>query len=359
MSDFNLAGLESALGDLSEEQQQNGKLLQEQGIISGEYLAEFDPFEIEIDKDQPRKKVSDEWISELAGLINTNGLEQFPVVEMVDDKPLHRIGMCRILSYRKLQEQYPDETRFKKIPVVVREYKERDGMSKVAVVRIGQLIENKGRLNPDPIDEAGTVAELVKEIGRDKLIEQFNEQGRDVSQSWVTKRIKLAECEADVVKDCMDAGVVDIEARILLNRLYKADQDAYYALMDQVNDNEIQGSVREAAKKAWKAFNDNAVKEPVINTSEHSGVGSVVDRLPNENADYDDKQTSKKPAKKPVEVQDDAAPEQEESEGSTIIVEVDDVVVSGNQVTLIVDDNEPNYAFTLPDGMTIEIKREN
>jgi len=50
MSDFNLAGLESALGDLSEEQQQNGKLLQEQGIISGEYLAEFDPFEIEIDK---------------------------------------------------------------------------------------------------------------------------------------------------------------------------------------------------------------------------------------------------------------------------------------------------------------------
>lgn len=375
--DFSLDSLANAFkeADMNETEEVSKELVA-QGITSGEQLLEIDDSDIEFDPNQPRKEIAEGWIEELADAIYKNGLQQFPVIEAHDGaRPfVLRIGECRIRAWRLIRELHPEDERFQRIPVIRREYKERDGLPKIAVVRLGQIIENAKRENPPIMDEAIAIFELTKLIGRKRVTEELSaSRQRKVSESWVSKRIALAKCDEQVIGDCNTNDIDDIESRILLNRIYEKDQEEYYTFIFKVQEGKIV-KIRDAAAKLWKELNDGD-KKPIKQeqSTGHSGVGSVVDSLPSEASDFDDKGKGKD-SFVPSESDDTKADlVQENSAGNDtqveekheevshptpdVIVKVQRLINGNGQVSLIAEDGTV-YLMEIPQGLRLVCDEE-
>ncbi|MCS4309484.1 ParB-like chromosome segregation protein Spo0J [Rheinheimera pacifica] len=372
MKSLNLSGLANALGASQE--------LQKAGISNGDELIEINPFDVAFDKTQPRKRIRDGWIVELAEMIRSAGLQQPPVVELrspgdnaeqlliVKGDPafVHRLGECRIRAFQYLQTTYPDDVQYSgytKMPVIKREYVSREGMSKNAVVKIGQIIENKGREQPDAVDEAEAILDLVNEIGREKTVEALGESGKKVTESWVSKRLALAKVPSSVHWDCDANDISDMEARVLLGRIYEENKEAYDDLIHDYQEGKI-NAIRESAAQVWREVSKK--EPPVKGGGSRGGVGSLVDKLPNEDSDSDEKVAQREQNKRDysdlVDKSESAAEEQLELLDTIPVADpVADNSITANRLMmgkagLFVWDVSGNVTeISLPDGVNVSI----
>jgi ParB family chromosome partitioning protein len=209
--------------------------------------------QVQAGKYQPRTRMDDGSLSELAASIKTQGIMQ-PVLVRPIDAPGVGGGRYEIIAgerrFRAAQLAGLDE-----IPVLVREV---DDQNAAAMA----LIENIQREDLNPLEEAQGIARLISEF--DFTHEQAaNAVGR--SRSAVSNLLRLVNL-AQPVQTMLMAGDIDMgHARALL----AVDAASQIALANQVISKRL--SVRETEKLVARALEEQNAPAAAARQKEKSG----------------------------------------------------------------------------------------
>ena len=162
--------------------------------------------EVEPNRDQPRKKFSEESLKELAASIEQHGVIQPIIVIKKDDYYEIVAGERRWRAARMAG--------LTKIPALIREYSDRE-LSEIA------LIENIQREDLTPIEEAKAYKALIEEYG----ITQEELSGRvSKSRAAIANSMRLLKLDEEV-RNMLEEGIISAgHARALLVLEKNSDQ---------------------------------------------------------------------------------------------------------------------------------------
>ncbi len=195
--------------------------------------------QVEPNRDQPRKQFDKEALEDLAGSIKQYGIIQ-PIIVCKKDDYYEIIAGERRWRAAKLAG-------LKEIPVVIREYSEKE----IAEI---SLIENIQRENLNPVEEA---------IAYKKLIEDYNLTQEELSQrisksrTLITNTMRLLKLEKSVQKMLADGKLSAGHARALLGL---EDTEQQKAAAKMIIDEAL--SVRQTEDLVRKLNEPEKVKKP-------------------------------------------------------------------------------------------------
>ena len=207
-----------------------------------EDILEVDIRKIEPNRSQPRKVFDEDTIDELADSIKQFGVLQ-PLIVQKKDNYYEIIAGERRWRASKLAG-------LKKIPVIVREYEDKER------VKIS-LIENIQRENLNPIEEAKAYEQLRKEYGlkQDEIAASVSK-----SRAAITNTMRLLKLDDRVQKMILENLISSGHGRALL---VLEDKDRQYETALQILDENI--NVRDTEKLVKKILR---LKDQVITPKE-------------------------------------------------------------------------------------------
>jgi ParB family chromosome partitioning protein len=189
--------------------------------------------EIEPNRNQPRKNFDDDSLHELADSIKTFGVIEPLIVQKKDDYYEIIAGERRWRAARLAG--------LKEIPVLVREYTDRE------VMEIS-LIENIQREDLNPIEEANAFKRLIDEyqLKQDELAVRLSK-----SRSSITNSIRLLKLDKRVQDMLVSEMITSGHARTLLSI---TDPEEQYRMAQNCFDQKM--SVRELEKAVKKLLDE-------------------------------------------------------------------------------------------------------
>lgn len=216
-------GLDSLIPDHQSEKTGLHKEAEETGSNDGVVLVKIS--KVEPNKNQPRKQFDEDSLLELADSIKLYGVLQ-PLLVLNKGNYYEIIAGERRWRAAKLAG-------IKEIPVIIREYTERE------IVEIS-LIENIQRENLNPIEEAIAYKRLLEDFNlkQDEIAERVSK-----SRTAVTNSIRLLKLDEKVQQMLIDEMISTGHARALLAI---TDSQEQVNLANQVFDEKL--SVRETEK---------------------------------------------------------------------------------------------------------------
>lgn len=239
-------GLDSLIPDHQSEKTGLHKEAEETGSNDGVVLVKIS--KVEPNKNQPRKQFDEDSLLELADSIKLYGVLQ-PLLVLNKGNYYEIIAGERRWRAAKLAG-------IKEIPVIIREYTERE------IVEIS-LIENIQRENLNPIEEAIAYKRLLEDFNlkQDEIAERVSK-----SRTAVTNSIRLLKLDEKVQQMLIDEMISTGHARALLAI---TDSQEQVNLANQVFDEKL--SVRET-EKLIKRLLEPAKKvekkeEPAVNAA--------------------------------------------------------------------------------------------
>ena len=196
---------------------------------------------IEPDKNQPRKKFSEDELNELASSIKEHGIIQPLLVEKNKDKYVIVAGERRWRAAKIAG--------IKKIPIIVGEYDEKE---KTEI----QLIENIQRQGLNPIEEARAYRELIEDynLKQDELAKSLGK-----SRTAITNTMRLLNLSDKVQEMIIEDKISQGHARALLAI---GNTDEQYEIVCKIV--EFKLSVRET-EKLVKNYNKPKKEKTEIN----------------------------------------------------------------------------------------------
>lgn len=208
----------------------------EETVSSGERMVKIN--KVEPNREQPRKKIEEDSLLELADSIKQFGVLQPLLVQQKD-------GYFEIIAGER-RWRAAKLAGIKEVPVIVREYTDKE------VVEIA-LIENIQRENLNPIEEAMAYKRLMKEfhMKQDEIAERVAK-----SRTAVTNSIRLLKLDDRVQQMVIEDMISTGHARTLLGL---EDGEEQYAIANKVFDEKL--SVRELEKLIKELKNPKEKKE--------------------------------------------------------------------------------------------------
>lgn len=196
---------------------------------------------IEPNRDQPRKHFDQDALEELADSIQNYGILQPIMVQKKDDYYAIIAGERRWRAAKL--------ARCKEVPVIVREYTDRERME-IA------LIENIQRENLNPIEEAMAYQSLIQEfeLKHEEIAERVSK-----SRSAITNTMRLLKLDKRVQEMLVDELISMGHARALLAL---ENGDLQVKIAERIAEKSL--SVREAEKMVKEALNPVKKSEPVV-----------------------------------------------------------------------------------------------
>lgn len=176
-----------------------GDAVAEQTAQPGEAVRELPLTSISPRRDQPRRHFAEEPLAELAKSIRVHGVLQPVVVRSIGDAAYEIIAGERRWRASQLAG-------LERIPVVVRDFDERDLLA-VAVV------ENVQREQLNPIEEGYAYSRLISEFG---LNQEQVAQAVHKSRSHIANLVRLTELDGEVQAMVADGQLSMGHARALL-----------------------------------------------------------------------------------------------------------------------------------------------
>ena len=196
---------------------------------------------VEPDKNQPRKKFSENELNELAASIREHGIIQPLIVEKNKDRYTIIAGERRWRAAKIAG--------MKKIPVIIGEYDEKE---KTEI----QLIENIQREGLNPVEEAKAYRELINEyeLKQDELAKTLGK-----SRTAITNTMRLLNLSEKVQEMIIEDKLTQGHARALLAI---ENKDTQYEIACQIIENKL--SVRET-ERLVKNYNKPKKEKEEIN----------------------------------------------------------------------------------------------
>ena len=196
---------------------------------------------VEPDKNQPRKKFSENELNELAASIREHGIIQPLIVEKNKDRYTIIAGERRWRAAKIAG--------MKKIPVIIGEYDEKE---KTEI----QLIENIQREGLNPVEEAKAYRELINEyeLKQDELAKTLGK-----SRTAITNTMRLLNLSEKVQEMIIEDKLTQGHARALLAI---DNKDTQYEIACQIIENKL--SVRET-ERLVKNYNKPKKEKEEIN----------------------------------------------------------------------------------------------
>lgn len=170
-----------------------------QEIPKNKQIQDIPLSEIIPNKNQPRRKFTEQSVQELAQTIENDGLLQPIVLREVDGKYEIVAGERRFRAVKSLGRDT--------IPAIVQEIDDNKAASLA-------LIENLQRENLNPIDEANAYANLMKING---LTQKQLAQSVGKSQPYVANKMRLLKLTANVQSYLVSGDITPRHGRALLN----------------------------------------------------------------------------------------------------------------------------------------------
>jgi len=169
--------------------------------------------DIDVNQANPRKRMNEESLNQLAASVASVGVIQPVVITTRDGRNLLVTGERRVRAAKMAG--------LKEIPAVVRELTDKQILE-------AMLVENLQREDLAPLEEAAALNRLIKEYGwkQKALAERI---GR--SQPWISKRIRLLVLPQEAQK-ALYSGGISIEDALELRRLRKFPDKILEALED-------------------------------------------------------------------------------------------------------------------------------
>ena len=183
--------------------------------------------DISLDPDQPRKKLDEEKLEELAASIRNKGVIEPVTVRIIDDGYMVVTGERR---YKAAQQAGLEE-----IPCIIKHLSDEE-------VLAYQLIENLQREDLSPIDEATALKKLAETgLNQSEVAKLIGK-----SQPYISKLLKILELPKSILKEAQE---LDVSKEHMLNLLKSKNPEQ---LWDQIKGGATAEQIKEAVKKPSK-----------------------------------------------------------------------------------------------------------
>lgn len=205
--------------------------------VTGEKIVDLLLSEIDPDPSQYRKTMDQEALRDMADTIRPPGRVHSPIV--VRRMPTGRFMIVwgeRRYKASKLAER---DT----IPAVIREY------SDLEVVTL-RLVENIQRENPNPVEEAEGIRELIALLGGGHGGQARAAETLGLSHATISQRLALLELPAPI-RDAVEGGhIKDHTAAVALGNIHEAKPEVAAELVEKAKAGELKRDhVRDAARE--------------------------------------------------------------------------------------------------------------
>lgn len=227
-------------------------------ISTGDSLFEIDLDLLDYDIDQYRQDKEEYDLQGLADSIYELGLLEVPNVEPgKKGRFVLTDGEMRTRAFHLNRERYPDDVRFKRIPVLCRTIKALKGLDLRQTKDVIQLTSN---LLSDPgsiFDVADKLSSLESSLGAKAVKQLMADKGQKHGKVDMSRWRAVARTPIEIRDQIKANEIKDKETIGLLAKIYGKDQGSFKTVLNDHHQKKLKKSLNQSLKDVWSKLKED------------------------------------------------------------------------------------------------------